>query len=94
MYAVTDTSQKPTTDTPSTIADTGAYKGKGKAPEVPHEICYTVAGMPRGGVGGATEGNNDRRGPREGKLTAYSTWNLRDLKVRHLGCVPIFFRRD
>lgn len=94
MYALTGTTQKPTADTPATIADTGAYKGKRKTSDVPHEICYTVAGMPRGGVDGATEGSNDRRGPREGKLTAYSNWNLRDLKVRWLSCVPSFFQRD
>lgn len=61
---------------------TAAAKSKGKAKaEVPQRICYTVAGMPRGGVGGAAEGSSDRRGPREGVLTAFSTWNLRDLKV-------------
>ena len=59
-------------------------KGKNKA-EVPHKIPYTVAGMPRGGVGGGDGDRSvpDRRGPREGILTASTSWSLLDLKVLH-----------
>lgn len=45
----------------------------------PHKISYTVAGMPRVVDGDASD--FDRRGPREGTVTAFAGWTLRDLKV-------------
>eukprot|EP00752_Nemacystus_decipiens_P013348 g11818.t1 len=47
---------------------------------LPFSIPYTVAGMPRASAATAG-GGMDRRGPREGMVTAYTGWTLRDLKV-------------
>lgn len=55
-------------------------KGKGKL-GASHKISYTVAGMLWERVSGAASGHDERRGPRSGILTAYTNWNLRDIKV-------------
>lgn len=57
----------------------GPAKGKGKA-EVPRKISYTVAGVLTGG-GGDGGGGVEKRGPKEGTVTAFTHWNLLDLKV-------------
>ena len=81
-----DANPVPFCDTPPTKEDDGEgdgvttkESGSGEKAGVPHTIFYTVAGMPRPGGSGS---GVDRRGPREGTVTAYTGWTLRDLKVK------------
>lgn len=85
----TTTDPAPVSDAPPAKAGDDEAAGEsgivGKA-GLPFSIPYTVAGMPRpsGDTGGG--GGFDRRGPREGTVTAYTGWTLRDLKVRRVYC--------
>eukprot|EP00903_Cladosiphon_okamuranus_P014066 g13074.t1 len=64
--------------------DNGDGKGKAKGkPQVPHDVSFTVAGIPRssGGTGGGDGGAScDKRGPQEGTVTVFTDSSLRDLK--------------
>lgn len=71
--------ESPALDTGPNATSPGPVRGKGKA-EVPHKISYTVAGMLKGG--GGDGGDTEKRGPKEGTVTAFTHWNLFDLKVR------------